>query len=103
MSQRRLSMESIIACGKDQAAAELAGEVLILSLQTGAYYGLSDVGARIWDLLGTSPRVSELCARIVSEYDVEPDRCSRDVLALLQALVDRGLVEVRGEGTPQAR
>jgi hypothetical protein len=32
---------------------------------------------------------------LLSEYEVEPERCERDLLALLRRLADEGLVEVR--------
>jgi hypothetical protein len=34
----------------------------------------------------------------VSEYDVEPERCARDIRSLLGELASRGLVEVRESG-----
>jgi hypothetical protein len=62
------------------------------------YYGLEDVGARLWSLLQRPVTVSAIRDTLVAEYDVEPARCGRDVRALLQNLAARGLIEVRQSG-----
>jgi len=59
------------------------------------FYGLDAVGARVWQILETPTTVADLRRTIVSEYDVEPERCQADLLDLLQKMIDAGLVEVR--------
>lgn len=79
---------------RDQVSSDLMGEVAILDLKAGVYYGLDDVGARIWNLIQEPKAVSEIRDTLLQEYDIEADRCERDLLALLQRLADEGLVEV---------
>jgi hypothetical protein len=92
-----VSERSVVSAAKDQISSNLGGEVAILDLDAGVYYGLDEVGARIWELVRDPRRVGEIQATIAEEYDVEPDRAKRDVLALLQQLVDEGLLEVKDE------
>lgn len=80
---------------KDQVSSDLGGEVAILDLKAGVYYGLDAVGARIWSLIEEPRTVNEIRDILLEEYDVEPERCERDLLALLRRLADEGLVEVR--------
>jgi len=86
-----------VVASKGQVSSDLGGEVAILDLERGTYFGLDEVGARIWELVREPISVSEVQATVVEEYDVEPARAERDVLALLQRLVDEGLVEVQDE------
>ena len=74
-------------------ASDIGGETVILGLQKGHYYGLDAVGARIWQLIQTPTSVADLQRAIVAEYDVAPERCEADLLALLQQLIDAGVVE----------
>lgn len=69
-------------------------EVVLLNLADGVYYGLSDVGARVWHLVGRAASLDSICQTIASEYDVEAGRCAEDVRALIQDLLSRGLVHV---------
>jgi hypothetical protein len=96
----KLSPESVVVVSKDQMASDVAGETVILGLTAGRYYGLDAVGARVWQLIQTPAAVSDVRNTIVAEYDVEPQRCEADVLALLQKMADAGLIEVRSADTP---
>lgn len=89
-----VSESSIVVAAEDQVSSDLGGEVAILDLKAGVYYGLDEVGARIWDLIEKPMRVGEIRDVLVDEYDVAPDRCERDLLALLQKLADAELIEV---------
>jgi hypothetical protein len=92
--ERDLSVTSIVAATKDQVSADLGGETILLSMQSAMYYGLDSVGARIWELLREPVRVSEIRDVIAREYDVEIERCESDVLAFLEELAAKGLIEV---------
>ena len=91
-----VSARSTVVAAKDQVSSDLGGEVAILDLKAGEYYGLDELGARIWELIQEPRGVGEIRDVLVSEYDVQADRCERDVVTLLQSLVDEGLVEVEG-------
>ena len=80
-----------------QVSSDLGGEVAILDLEAGMYYGLEEVGARVWALAQEPRTVQEIQDRIVNEYEVDPASGRRDVLALLQQLADKGLVEATNE------
>jgi coenzyme PQQ synthesis protein D (PqqD) len=73
---------------------ELSGEVVLLNLQSGVYYGLDAVGSRVWQLLMESRGTDEVCAMLLDEYDVGADTLRADVERLVGELTDRGLVIV---------
>lgn len=98
--KKAVSTGSTVVAAEGQVSSDLGGEVAILNLSAGMYYGLDEVGARIWDLVQQPEVVSEIQATILEEYDVEPSRGKRDVLELLQELVNEGLIEVRDDEPP---
>lgn len=85
---------STVVAARDQVSSDLGGEVAILNLRAGMYYGLDDVGARVWQLLQEPTVVGDIQATIAQEYEVEPTRAREDVLALLKQMADEGLIEV---------
>lgn len=89
-----VSDRSTVVASSNQVSSDLGGEVAILDLKGGKYYGLDEVGARVWELIQKPAAVSEVQAAIVEEYDVEPALAQRDVLALLQRLAEEELIEV---------
>jgi hypothetical protein len=73
----------------------LAGEAVILSLQSGQYFGLNEVGARIWNLIQEPKTVGAVLESVLQEYEVEPDRLERDLFALLEKMAINELIEVK--------
>jgi coenzyme PQQ synthesis protein D (PqqD) len=94
-----LNPGTIVVASREQVSSDLAGETVLLSMKTAHYYGLADVGARIWSLVQEPVSVAAICDTIASEYDVSPERCQADVLRFLQELAQHGLVEVDGGGS----
>lgn len=66
---------SRVVATKEQVSSVLAGEAVILDLKSGVYYGLNDVGARIWNLLQEPRKVDEIRDTLLAEYSVEPEQC----------------------------
>ena len=75
-------------------ARTVGNETVILDLESGTYFGLDPVGARIWQLIGSGHSVSGICQVMVEEYEVSREALEHDVLALAQELVARKLVGV---------
>jgi|SRR6185503_5866722 hypothetical protein len=89
-----LSTESVVVAAKNQVSSDLAGEAVILQVRSGRYFGLEQVGARIWQMIGEPRRVADIRDTILREYDVSRERCEQDVVTLLEQLAAEGLVEV---------
>lgn len=70
----------------DWLAAKVDSEVLMMSVENGLYMGLSDVGARIWELIEAPRDTESLCAELEREFDVAPGVCREEVAAFLDQL-----------------
>lgn len=89
-----LSRDSTVVATPLQVGADLGEEVIILHLTNGRYFGLGNVGARIWKLLRDPVTIGEIERVLLEEYEVAPERCHDEVQRLVNQLVDQGLVEV---------
>ena len=76
----------------DWLSAKVGDELVMMSAVKGNYIGLSEIGARIWDMIETPSDVDSVCARLQQEYDVEPDVCRTEVETFLNDLVKHGAV-----------
>jgi len=88
-----ITLESFVVHSKEQASGDLGGETAILNTRAGMYYGLDGVGARAWDLIKKPKTVREIKDALLNEYEVEPARLEQDLLALLNDLAGKGLIE----------
>jgi len=95
VTTKPLSDSSRVVAAGDLLVTEFGAELVLLNLRDGIYYGLEEVGARIWRLLREPVTVAAICDVVASEYDVERVSCEADTRALLGELAARGLVEVR--------
>lgn len=73
---------------------ELDGEAVMLDLESERYFGLDEVGTRIWQLLDEHHEVETVVAQMLEEYDVEEERLRADMAALIAELLDAGLIRV---------
>lgn len=85
-----LSGQSVVTVTKDQVSCGLGSEAVVLNVKDGIYYGLDPVGAHIWKLLQTPCKVADIQEALLQEYDVDPERCQRDLMALLEELLGAG-------------
>jgi Coenzyme PQQ synthesis protein D (PqqD) len=90
-----LSRQSVVTVARDQVSCNLGSESAILSTKHGIYYGLDPIGTQVWKLLQSPRKIADIHEFLLQEYDVESDRCERDLLALLEDLLGAGLIEVQ--------
>lgn len=93
-----MNLNSMVKQGDDPLSAEVDGELIMMSIEQGNYYGLGETGSRIWKLMETPIRVSDLCATLCQEYDVAPSVCEADTLDFLEKLAEQGLIEASSPG-----
>ena len=59
---------------------DLHGEAVLLDTVTGRYYGLNEVGTRMWSLLQLHGEIEAVCRALLIEYDVPEERLREDLL-----------------------
>jgi len=95
--KHRFSLSSRVRIPDGILSRNLQGEEVILNLDTGVYWGLDPLGARIWQLLQQQNGPDTIVKTLFDEYDVTEARLRRDIEDLLTRLVENGLVEVMRE------
>jgi len=73
--------------------ARHADAVVILDAERGRYHTLNEVAGRIWELLVASEPLVEVLRLLGDEYDASAETLEADVSALLNRLVEAGLIE----------
>jgi hypothetical protein len=88
------NLESRISVPKDVLFRETGGEAVILNMESGKYYGLDEVGTRMWTLLAQHGHVEPAYRILLDEYDVAEERLQQDLLRLVDELASHGLLHV---------
>jgi hypothetical protein len=72
--------------------SKIEGEIVMLDVTSGNYYNLDPVGSDIWQRLLQPVTVTELCAMLEKDYDAESETIRREVLSLLEVMLEKGLI-----------
>ena len=82
----------------------IAGETLIVPV-TGrvgdldSIYTLNEVGSRVWQLIDDQNKVKQIVESVSEEFEVTREEAERDVIELINALAEAGLIRaVEDEG-----
>ena len=73
---------------------EVNGETVLLDLDGESYFGLNEVGTRIWQLLQARTTVAATLDTLAEEYDVSREQLENDVENLLDKLTGAGLIKL---------
>lgn len=68
------------------------GEAVLMDEHSGLFFGLDEVGARVWELLRELGSVRTTVDRMLDEYDVEEDELRQDTTQLVSELEHAGLL-----------
>ena len=87
-------MKSRIEIPQAVLVRQLQGESVLLDLESESYFGLDEVGTRIFSALAGADCVESAIETLLGEYDVDPERLRADVGAFVEELVAAGLIRV---------
>jgi hypothetical protein len=89
-----LPFTSRVRIPKDVVFRDLEGEIVILNLKTGVYFGLDPVGTRIWHLLQEHGALPKVLDSLLNEYDATHAQCASDLFDFVARLRENELIEV---------
>jgi hypothetical protein len=87
-------LDSWVVRSPEPIAAEVGDGLVMLSVQEGKYFSLNATAAAIWRRLEAPMRVSELCDRIVEEFDTTREHAIQAVPGFVAKLIKQNIVAV---------
>lgn len=84
----------VVAATLAQISQNLNGEEIILHLDNGQYYGLTEVGTHVWQIIQEPKTVEEIKKSVLKIYDVTEEVFEKDLVQLLQDLLEHELIEI---------
>jgi hypothetical protein len=88
----KITLESKVQRNPEMVSGNMDGEIVMLSLQRGEYFGLDKVGSRIWELIEHSTIVGNIKQALLEEYEVDELTCEKDLIEFLEDLGNKGLL-----------
>jgi len=91
-----LSLRTTVRVSDDVMFRDLDGEAILLDLAGEAYFGLNEVGTCMWHAATSGGTLGDAVQSLLPQFDVDEATLTRDMLALFEDLVSRGLVTTTG-------
>lgn len=85
-------LSDTISRTKDAITSELDGEVVMMSIEHGEYYGLGKVGSVIWSLIDKPITLQQVVEHCTRHYEVDIEQCKQDIILFLSQLHQKGLI-----------
>jgi Coenzyme PQQ synthesis protein D (PqqD) len=73
-------------------AAEVDGEIVMMSIEQGRYFGLDDIGSAIWKRIEQPCSFATLIDALAADYDADRGTIAADVTALLTRMAEQDVV-----------
>ncbi|MDH3994850.1 MAG: PqqD family protein [Gammaproteobacteria bacterium] len=89
-----MNLNQKITLSPDVISQEVSGETVLLDLESENYFGLDEVGTRIWQLIKEKEDLQAIYTTLLDEYEVEESRLQADLEALLGEISKLGLVSL---------
>lgn len=90
----RIQPSTVLVRTDSVLANELDGEVVMLAIESGKYFGFDATGSAVWELLHEPRSLEQLCTTLTERFDVDTETCRRDVGLFVEQLVADGTVRV---------
>ena len=89
-----MNLSSVLDIPNHVVAREVMGEMVLLDLGSGAYFGLDPIGARIWELASEGKSLGAIADVVLDEYDVTREDVEADILRLVGELCEKDLARL---------
>jgi Coenzyme PQQ synthesis protein D (PqqD) len=73
---------------------EIQEHAALLNLESELYFGLDDVGTRMWKALLEAETVGAAAAALAGLYETDPEQIQNDLIDLVLELKKYGLLEI---------
>ena len=73
---------------------QINNECVLLDMDSEQYYGLDDIGARMWQILSENSETEKALTQLLTEYDIDEKTLRQDLLNLIRELGNVKLISV---------
>lgn len=87
-----LNENTVVVRNKGVVSSELDGEIVIMSIENGEYYGLNHTATEIWNIIDSPIRISILCEKLCEKFEIERQDCLNEIYPLIYEMGKKNLL-----------
>ena len=89
-----IGLDTIINKNLEIDDTDLDGEKVMMNLDKGEYFMMTEVGSRIWEIINEPMNVKGIVDALRSEYEVDEETCKDTVIEFLGRLNNADLISI---------
>ena len=87
-----ITLDHVVARSPEHIFNQIDDEVVLLSIESGDFYGFDKILSNIWNKLDEPMAVKSVIDQLLTEYNVEPAACEQDVLDVFNKMLADKLI-----------
>jgi hypothetical protein len=91
----RITGNQLLQRRTDMVFSHIDDEVVMMSIETGEYYGLNPIASRIWEALEKPHTFDRLIDVLTLEFNIDQTACRNDVTMFLNQMTEKNLVIIK--------
>ncbi len=91
---KEITKNSIICRSTEVVFNKLDEEIMMMSIENSEYYGLDNIGSRVWEILANPSTFSQIIEILMKEFEVTEENCFADVKEFLKSLDEKKLITI---------
>ena len=96
MTKMKITKNTLVSQKSGNIVSDMDGEKVMLSIQSGKYFNLGEIGGEIWELIKEPTSIQDLVTTMQSQYNVAQDECEQQDTVFLNQLKEEELIIVEG-------
>ena len=94
---KELTLRDRAVAAEAVVSRDLDGEMVLLNLDTGIYFGLDEVGSEMWRAMQAGASLADAAATVQAGFDASADDVRDDLLRLANQMLAKGLLRHAGQ------
>jgi hypothetical protein len=66
--------------------SDMDGETVMMDIDSGKYYALTEVGTSIWEKIDNPITLAEICDGLKEEYEVSAEQCKEETFTFVEMI-----------------
>ena len=95
IAETPLQLDTIIVRNSELLDSEIDGEIVMMDIESGKYFGMNKIGSKIWKMIENPIKIETVCKHLLSVCKIDKATCENEVLSYLNHLHTEKLIQIK--------
>ena len=81
-----ITLDTKIQKNENWLTSDMDGETVMMDIDSGKYYALTEVGTSIWEKIDDPISMADICNQLGQEYEVSDEQCKQETFKFVEMI-----------------